>query len=209
MPTPHQPTPSANGAGHANLFVEADPDLQALARPKRAVSSSAAGSSSPRRARGRIVAVDSPSPPIAVASVRCPDVARFTRPNTRLGSVRAIAQQRVRRADTNAGRLLGRVAARPYGALVTLALIGAMLLALSWLGLALRDTAAARRTAVRSEAAAAAALNGDRVRIKTLSAQLSRAALAAQHQPAATTTAARPPAPHSASKPSHANRGRH
>ena len=50
-----------------------------------------------------------------------------------------------------------------------------MLLALSWLGLALRDASAGRRSAERARIAAAAALTRDQTRIVGLTAQLANA----------------------------------
>ena len=83
------------------------------------------------------------------------------------------------------------VAARPYAALLALAMVGGLLLALSWLGLALRDATAARRSANRRALVAERTVNRQRVQIAGLNVRLERA-LAAEARPTATVVSTRP-----------------
>lgn len=171
MPTPHQQGPSANGASHANLFVEADPDHEAFEsrRSQRLATTSTAARA--RGGRGLVIPVDTPR----AAAVGNSDAARFTRPNGRIARLPTVARKSMRRVDVRAGELLRRVAARPYASLVGLALLGAVLLALSWLGLALRDAASGRHVAERRQITATTALRRDQARIDELIVQLGRA----------------------------------
>ena len=66
-----------------------------------------------------------------------------------------------------------------YGALVATALLAAMLISLSWLGLAVRDASAARGAAEQERIAALAALKSDQTRIGGLAAQLEQASVIA------------------------------
>ena len=116
------------------------------------------------RARGRqglIVPVDASSPSAAAATHR-PDAAAFTRPAKRPGGLPEKTREHLRRADANARRLVAQLAAGRYRALLALALVGATLLALSWMGLALRNAAAERHSADRRAAAATSALKQER-----------------------------------------------
>jgi hypothetical protein len=190
MPTPPQPDPSPNGA--RNLFLDADPiDDDALTEPNGPASKPV----TPRLRRGRVVAVGSPSP-IAAARSRSTRAARFTRRDAGIATLRVASLARVRGAAVLAGRLLARVAARPYASLTALTALAGLLITLGWLGLQLQDVSAASRATEQRLAAATTTLNHDRARIDALSAQLSEA-LTARRQPTAKTVT--PPRPsHSA-----------
>ena len=164
--------------------MEADPEQ----RSERRAQTRTGAAHRPRRGRGLVIPVDRPSGP----AIPDPDVGRFTRPTGRIGRLSASAHVQLRPADVRAGALLRRLAATRYGALVALAAVAAVLLALSWLGLALRDASAGRHAAERARSAAAAALRRDQARIDALSAQLGRAALNARHL---SRRARRPPRP--------------
>jgi hypothetical protein len=97
--------------------------------------------------------------------------------------------------------------------LLALALVGATLLALSWMGLALRNDAAARHNANRRAAVATDALNHERkseanairhdqTRIATLYGQLEQARAALRQRPPPATP---PTAPRSRREPAHGN----
>jgi hypothetical protein len=192
MPPPPQPDPTDDGA--RNLFLDADPiDDDALTEPGGRASKPTAPR---RRGRGRIVAVDRPSP-IAAATSSSSRAAGFTRPTAGIARLRMPALARIRGAAVLAGRLLSRVAARPYApltALIALIALAGLLIALGWLGLAFTDASAARRVAEQRLAVATAMLRHDRARIDALSAQLHQAALAAgRQQPIATAAHARRP----------------
>ena len=210
MPTPHQQGPSANGASHANLFVEADPDHEAFEsrRSQRRATTSTRIAAPARRGRGLVIPVDTPR----AAAGRNSDAARFTLPDGRIAGLPTVARQSMRRVDVRAGELVRRVAARPYGALVALALLGAVLLALSWLGLALRDASAGRHAAERRQITATTALKRDQARIDELIAQLGRAErtdLRLQRASAAAATAWRIRAQNAERKLTLADRRRH
>jgi hypothetical protein len=186
MPTPRQQSPFANGASHANLFVEADPDHEPFTSRHPTTSTRTAVPA--RRGRGLVVPVDSP----AIAPIRSADAARFTRPDGGVGRLSASAQAQLRTADVRAGALLRRLATPPYAPLAAVTAVAAMLIALSWLGLALRDAAAGRHSAERAQVAATATLSRDRARIAGLGAQLAQTELNArrQRQASAAATAA-------------------
>ena len=204
---PPNRTWSSNGGG--NLFLEADPDTS----PAQANSHHPRGGNRRRRhsARGPgLIAPVSRSSPSRAAASDWPDSAAFTGPAKRPGGLQAKAREHVRRADANARRLVAQLAARPYRALLALAMVGATLLALSWMGLALRNAAAARHNANRRAASAASALkhernlaataiHHDQTRIATLYSQLEQARAAQLQRPAPVTS------PHSLRKPAHGN----
>jgi hypothetical protein len=204
---PSNRTWSSNGGG--NLFLEADPDTS----PAQANSHRPRGSNRRRRHTVRgpgLIAPVSRSSPNGAAATERPDSAAFTRPAKRPGGLQAKAREHLRRADANARRLVAQLAARPYRALLALALVGATLLALSWMGLALRNTAAARHNANRRAAAATSALKHERnlaanviqrdqTRIATLFRQLEQARAAQLQRPAPVTS------PHSRHKLAHGN----
>ena len=185
MPAPSEPSSSASGNGRQNLFVEADPEYDVAASPRsNQPRSDTHAARRPRRGRGLVVAVDAPS--AASAPSHGPDAARFTRRNTALDQLRAVAGHKLRQADARAGRLLRRLASRRYGALAVAAVLGGLLVALTWLGLAAHDASVARAAADQRLARAAVALNDDQTRIDSLSAELRQATLAASQPPAST-----------------------
>jgi hypothetical protein len=174
---------SANGASAGNLFVEADPE-QVSERAAPARTGTAPRS---RRGPGLVIPLDpQPSPAIAESPA-----ARFTRSNRGIARLAAIARAQLRATDVRAAALLRRLAACPYGALGAATALAAMLIALSWLGLALRDASTSRHSAERARTAAAAKLTRDQLRIAELTVQLTRAEAAPrQQQASATETAA-------------------
>jgi hypothetical protein len=171
------------------LFVLADPEIDALASPATealpAIDTDTARR--PRRGRGLVVPVDASSP---ARGAERPDAAQFARRNTALGQLRAAVRQKLCQADVTAGKLLRRLASRRYGPVAVAAALGGLLLALIWLGLAVRDSSTARVAIERRLARATAGLRHDQTRIDSLSAQLHQATVAAG-QPPATTTAPR------------------
>jgi hypothetical protein len=196
---PPNRTGSSNGSG--NLFLEADPDAmlpQTNKHPR-------AGTRRLRRTppRPRLTAPLGASSPNAAAATHRPDATAFTRPAERPGSPWGRTREHLRRADANARRLAAQLSARRYRALFALALVGATLLALSWMALALRNAAAERHRADRRAAAATTALEQERdlaanaiqhdqTRIATLSRQLEQSRATGARRPAQVT--ARSPA---------------
>ena len=177
MSAPHQTSPSANGAG--NLFVEADPaQRSAPTAPTRGSTAQQL-----RRGRGLVIPVDPTG-----RALPGPDAARFTRPN-RGGRLAASAHTRLQAADARAATLLRRLAATRYGALVAAATVAAVLLALSWVGLVLRDASTARDAAERARTAAVAALTREHTRIAELNTQLVTATATARRGQRASATA--------------------
>jgi len=153
-------------SGDGNLFLEADPAQPTSHRP--------ASVRHPRhasRGRGLVVPLEASLPNVTVFSQRA-DAASFTRPTTRLGRLQTRTREQARRADENARRLMAAVTARRYTPLLALALVGALLLAVSWIGLALRDASVARHSANRRAAAAVATAARDQARISALYALL-------------------------------------
>jgi hypothetical protein len=186
MPTEHQPNPSLNGTVRRNLFVEADPDRDAFGSPRSHRRARASTRSTLRPGRGLVV----PVAPSSAATVGRSDAARFTRPNGTINRLGVIVGRRLRRADVRAGGVLRRLAARRYAPLVALALLAAVLIAVSCLALALRDASAARHAAERDRLSAVAALRRERARIDGLSSQLDEADLTARHRERASAAAA-------------------
>ena len=184
---------STNGHKTGNLFVDGDPD-QVLLRSGRRTGTAVR----PRRGRGLVVRLDPPAP--------ATDAVRFTLPSGRLARMSA-ARGKLGQADGRAAELLRRLAARRYGALSAFVAVAAMLLALSWLGLALRNSAAAHHKAVRRETAATAAIEADRSRIASLNVELQQeAAAVGQAQAQATTAKQAQPAAHSAPPSAHSDK---
>ena len=180
-PAPN-PTWSNNGYGHNNLFLEADPEVVAPRAEQRRVRGSHLRRAS--RGSGLVVPVSGSSPSDTTATA-LPDATAFARRTTRGGGLRSRTRAGARRADANARRLLAQVAARPYAALLALAMVGGLLLGLSWLGLALRDATVARRSANRRVLAVDRTVKRQRVQIAELNVRLERA-LAAEARPTAT-----------------------
>jgi hypothetical protein len=125
----------------------------------------------------------------------------------------APARRRVRRFDRGAQRLLGRMAARPYGALSALIAVAVLLVTVSWLGFSLRTTAAARDHARQQQRAAAVAFEQAHRRLNTLTAQPVRGAgatgAARRQQAAAAAAVATWRARAIADSRRHARRARH
>jgi hypothetical protein len=191
---PPNRTGSSNGSG--NLFLEADPD----ATPPQTNTHPRAGTRRPRRAPPR----PGPTAPVgassqdAAAAAHRPNASAFTRPATRPGLLSGRSREHLQRADANARRLAAQLSARRDRALFALALVGATLLALSWMALALRNAVAERHSAERHAAGAAAALEQERdlaasaiqrdqTRIATPSRQLEESRAAGGQRPAQVT----------------------
>src|SRR5215207_6523526 len=179
MPSYPQASSLPNGVSRGNLFVEpgADDNMPPTPAPASAAGAGAGLSAPRRRGRGLVVpVVDAPTRRGATRGVS--GAARFTRTRTGVGALSGAARQRALGADCNARRLLGQLAALPYGALIALIAVAALLLAISWLGVSLRAAAAARDHAQQQQRAAAVALEHARGRIHTLTTQRDRAAAA-------------------------------
>ena len=127
MPSHDRESSSCNGVSRSNLFLESDPedDLRPAAAAPAAAAASAWGFSAARqRGRGLAVPVVDAHPPRG-ATRGASEVARFMRRGTSVGPLLRTARRHVRRADGNAQRLLGRLAARPPGALTALFAVAA------------------------------------------------------------------------------------
>jgi len=187
MLTPRQSASSRSAASPTNLFLDADPDEGALSRERSQQHRARRGRSGRgrRASRGLLVPVGSSS--TAHAARR--DAATFTRAHRGAGALATAARARLRRADARAATPLRRLAERTYGALVATALLAAMLISLSWLGLALRDASAARGAAEQERIAALAALKSDQTRIGGLTAQLEQASVIALRREQASASA--------------------
>jgi hypothetical protein len=166
MPKHPESTWSTNGAARGNLFVDADPDLHEFG----SATAPTARPVTPRRARGLVV-------PIEELPTAWPaqDAARFARrrPGT-LGATKRLLELAAG-ADLAATRLVMRLLARPYGALVVLGATLALLLVVTWLGVSLLSTTAERDHARREQRATAATLEAAGAQIRVLTAQRDRA----------------------------------
>ena len=89
--------------------------------------------------------------------------------------MRAIAHRRAAGADRNARRLLERVGAQRYGALIAFVVVAALLLAVSWLGLSLRAANGDRARLRDQRAATTRALSDARIRARVLTSERDRA----------------------------------
>jgi hypothetical protein len=170
-----------------NLFVDADPDLDAQA-PSRA-NERAGGVAGRRRGRGLVVLAEQHR---SAHGTRPGDAERFTRPDGSVAGLRAAAIDRLQRADAATGRMLHGLAGRPYRALVMIVAVAGLLVAFSWLVLEVRDLSSARAAADAGLARNAATLRYQEARIQALSAQLHQLAQTAQTAPASTGPAAPP-----------------
>jgi hypothetical protein len=170
-----------------NLFIDADPDLDALA-PSRA-DEPARRAAGRRRGSGLVVLGEQHR---SAHSARRGDAERFTRPDGSVVRLRAAAIDRLRRADAAAGRMLRGVAARPYRALVMIVAVAGLLVAFSWLVLDVRDLSSARAAADGRLARNAATLRYQEARIQALSARLHQLAQTAPPAPTSTGLAAAP-----------------
>ena len=174
MPTPHQQGPSANGASHANLFVEADPDHEAF--ESRRSQRRRRQAPAPPLPRGEGAVWSSRSTPLAppLSAARMPPGS----PARTGGSagLPAVARQRHaaggrsrRRAAAARGSPALRGACRGRAARR-----GAARPQLAWAGAARRLHRDATPPS-DAQITAAAALRRDQARIDELTAQLGRA----------------------------------
>jgi hypothetical protein len=214
MPSDHHGSSSGSGVSRSNIFVGVDPDELRPAPPAvqapEAVVARRFGAARQRGPGLVVPVVDECFDQAATRGVS--NVARKIRSSTSVGAMPRAARDQVRRADRNAQRLLGRLAARPHGALSALIAVAALLLAVSWLGFSLRATAAARDHAQQQQRAAAVAFEQAHRRLDTLTAQPVRgagAAGAARRQQAAAAAAARWRARAVADRPQQARWARH
>jgi len=187
MPEPRKPSPPFDRCVSRNLFVEADPDLDALIESTADEPARAAGVR--RRGRGLVVLAE---PHRSAHARRAHDVEPFARPNGNVGRLRAAARHWLRQTDAAAGRLLRALAARPYRALAAILALTGMLIASSWLVLDVRDTSRARAAADRRLTRTATTLRYEEARIEALTAKLRRLAQSASPTRASTAPAGRP-----------------
>ena len=143
--------------------------------PSRTAARASRPSRQRRRGRGLLTPAGSSSSPTAA----CRDAATFTRTRLGAGPLATAVRARLRRASVRAAMLLRRLADRAYGGLAAAVLLTVMLISLSWLGLALRETSAARSVAERQRIAAIATLTHDQIRVGGLTAQLKQASVIA------------------------------
>ena len=186
MPEASRPSPPSDRRVSRNLFIDADPDPDALA-PSTA-DERAGGAPGRRRGGGLVVLAEQHR---SANSTRAGDPG-FARPNGSAASLRAAAIDRLRRADAAAGRLLHGVAARPYRALVMIVAVAGLLVAFSCLVLDVRDTSSARAAADGRLARNAATLRYQEARIQALNTELRQLAQTAPPAPASTGLAAPP-----------------
>ena len=187
MPEASRPSPPYDRRVSRNLFLDADPDLDAQA-PSTA-DEPARNAAGRRRGGGLVVLAEQHG---SAHVTRPGDAERLTRPNGSLAGLRAAAIDRLGRADAAAGRMLHGVAARPYRALVMIVAVAGLLVAFSWLVLEVRDLSSARAAADAGLARNAATLRYQEARIQALSAQLHQLAQTARPAPASTVIAAPP-----------------
>jgi len=179
MPEPQLPSPIPDRRVPRNLFVESDPDLDALAQPTSDEPTRGAGGR--RRGRGLVVLAEQDR---SLHSPRAQDAERFTRANCDVAGVRAAAGHVIRQADAAAGRLLRNLAAVRYRALVTMSALALVLLAVSWLALDVRDTSIARAAADGRLARNAITLRRQQARIALLTAEVRQLAQTQRQPPA-------------------------
>ena len=187
MPEASRPSPPSDRRVSRNLFVDADPDLDAQAPPR--ADERAGGAAGRRRGGGLVVLAEQHR---SAHGTPPGDAERFTRPDGGVAGLRAAAIDRLGRADAAAGRMLHGVAARRYRALVMIVAVAGLLVAFSWLVLDVRDTSSARAAADARLARNAATLRYQEARIQALSAQLDQLAQTPRPAPASTGLAAAP-----------------
>ena len=187
MPEASRPSPPSDRRVSRNLFVDADPDLDALA-PSRA-DERAGGAAGRRRGGGLVLLAEQHR---SGHGTRPGDAERFTRPDGSVAGLRVAAIDRLGRADAAAGRMLHGVAARRYRALVMIVAVAGLLVAFSWLVLQVRDLSSARAAADARLARNAATVRYQEARIEALSARLQQLAQTARPAPASTGPAAPP-----------------
>ena len=189
MPETPKPSPSPDRGVSRNLFVEADPDLDALIESTADSPARTGRCDGRRRGRGLVVLAEPHRSPHAR---RAHDVERFARPNGGVARLLAVARHWLRQADAAAGRLLRGLPARPYRALAAIVALAGLLVAFGWLVLDVRDTSAARAATDGRLARTAAALSYEEARIEALTAELRRLAQSAPPTQASTAPPGRP-----------------
>jgi len=187
VPRTADPSSFADDGARQNLFVEADLEYDELSTlpPGSSPAMDSRRASGFRRGRSLVVPVDASSK----ASAARADAARFTRGHTAFGRPRAFVEHKLRYRDREVGGVLHRLASRRWGALAAATVLGGLLIALIWLGLALCAVATAPVTVEQHLVRGTVVLRADQARIDTLVTELPQAALAAQ--PPAITTAPR------------------
>jgi hypothetical protein len=204
MPEASRPSPSGRSVSR-NLFVDADPELDALAQPTADGRGRAAGRNERRRGRGLVVLAAQDRLP---ERMRAHDAERFTRANDNATRLR----HALRQADAAAGRLLRGLAGRPYRALVTIVALGLALVVFSWRALEVPGTSTARATADGRLARNAATFRDEEARISALTAELHQVEQRAPTTAASTAPAAgpdvhrQPPTPNTAAPGPHSHR---
>jgi len=187
MPEAPKPSPPPDRGVSRNLFVEADPDLDALIESTADIPARTGR----RRGRGLVVLAEQHRSPHAR---RAHDVERFARANGGVARLVAVARRALRQTDAAAGRVLRGLAARPYRGLAAIVALAGVLIAFSWLALDVRDTAAARAAADGRLARTAAALRYEEARIDVFAAELRRLEQSAPPTQASTAPPRRPDA---------------
>jgi hypothetical protein len=185
MPEASRPSPSDRSVSR-NLFVDADPDLDALAQPTANGRVQAAGRGQGRRGRGLVVLAEQDRLP---ERMRAHDAGRFTRPHGKAFWLQRAIRHALRRADAAARRLLSGLAAKPNRALVTIVALGLALVVCSWRALEVPGTSTARAAPDGRLARNAATLRDEEARISALTAELHQV-----EQSAPTTAASSAPA---------------
>jgi len=165
MPEAPRPSPSPDGRVARNLFLEADPDLDALAH---STADEPARDAARRRCGLVVLAAEHRSPD----SRRAQDADRFSPPNGNVGRLLGAAWHWLRQTDAAAGRLLHGLAARPYRPLVTMVVVASLLVLSSWLVVDVRETSTSRVAADARPDRNAAMLRYADARIGLLSAEL-------------------------------------
>ena len=188
MPEASRPTPPPDRRVSRNLFVDADPDLDAQAASR---ADEPARRAAGRRRGSRLVVLAEQHR--SAHGTRPGDAERFTRPDGSVAGLRAAAIDRLGRADAAAGRMLHDLAARRYRALVMIVAVAGLLVAFSCLALEVRGASSARAAADGRLARTAAMLRYQEARIRALSAQLDQLAQTARQARASTGSAAAAP----------------
>ena len=189
MPEAPKPSPTFDRGVSRNLFVEADPDLDALIDSTADSPTRTGRRGGRRRGRALVVLAEKRRSPHAR---RAHDVERFAGPNGGVARLLAVARDALRQADAAAGRRLRGLADRPYQALAAIVALAGLLIAFSWLVLDVRDTSRARAAADGRLARTTAALRYEEARIEALSAELRRLEQSAPPTQASTAPAGRP-----------------
>jgi len=166
VPPTADPSSFANDGARKNLFVEADPEYDELSTlpPGSSPAMDSRRASGFRRGRSLVVPVDESSK----ASAARADAARFTRGHTAFGRPRPFVEHKLRYRDREVGGVLRRLASRRYGALAVATILGGLLIALIWLGLASCAAFTAPVAGEQHPVRGTVVLRADRARIDTL-----------------------------------------